>query len=107
MEEIEKALKNLIALAVEEERREYGKRFSSYHEGHAYVHEGYDELSMELGKVVEVIDQIWLGVKARDKEGLKLMTEEGMSRITVALWYAVRLAAIFEKLRGGVVHEPK
>lgn len=105
--DVEKLLKDLIALAVENEKHDFGKRFSSYHEGHAYVHEGYDEMTESLNELVESIDLLWQAVKSVDKDACKRATEMGKLKAERVVWYALRMAALFEKLDGGVVHEPR
>jgi len=85
-----------------------GRRFSTYYEGHAYVVVHFELSMKDMGLVAEGIDFIWKKLKEGEfdeeyREAIGVMALRGL----LAVESSLNMLAMLEKLKGGVVHEPK
>ena len=101
-------IRKILDEALEQERKENGKRFSTHYEAHARIREQVETAMNNVKDVAENVGTLWSLLKASIFDADYATTI--MHAKSAALWGVYDLLAVYllcEKLEGGVIHEPK
>ena len=101
-------IRKLLDEALEEERKENGKRFSTHYEAHARIREQVEDAMDNVSDVANGMSALWSMLKAGriDKDYAEMIMNI-RSAAYLGACDLVRVYMLCEKLDGGVVHEPR
>lgn len=104
----EKRLQEVLDQELDYEKSVRGKRFSTQHEGFAFLSESHEDVSRKMNELLQGMGFLWSKIRdgLMDEEyeaALLKMSEDSMETVRETL----RMHVLIEKFRGGVVHEPR
>ena len=108
MEEIRNALTAMLVDMMETEKAKRGRRFSTYHEAHAYLSDEFQDLNEDMQMFVGGLNTLWAMVTDDVQIESDVETLEQMMYVCLRMAeQSLRIGALTSKLMGGVVHPPK
>lgn len=107
-DKVRDALGMMLTDILEVEKAKRGRRFSTYHEAHAFLIDEFQELNESLQMYARGLDTLWAMVKDDTQVESDVELLEQMMNVCLRLSeQGLRVGAMTGKLMGGVVHPPK
>ena len=107
-ENVRDALSLILNDISDVEKAKRGRRFSTYHEAHAFLADEFQELHESMQMYARGLDTLWAMVK--DDTQIESDVELLEQMVNVCLRVSeqgLRVGAMTAKLMGGVVHPPR
>ena len=94
--------------ALECERKDNGKRFSTHYEAQARIKATFDNAFESIQEAANTLDHLWYATRTEDIGEQYHLQCESLKRSTLmAAYFLLGQYALLEKLEAGVVHTPK
>ena len=108
LEAVRQALADMMSDVLDNEKAKRGRRFSTYHEAHAFLSDEFQDLAEDIRTYGSGLDKLWGMVKEDVPVEHDVDMLEQMVNVCLRIAeQSVRVGALTGKLMGGVVHPPR